>query len=248
MLASISTKYWHYLLSQGLVLGIGLGSGFVSCIACVSSYYKRKRGLANGLLSSGSAVGGLVIPIYVSKMIDNPKIGLKWAHRTSGFICFLLVGIGCLLMKQKKTPPNKRPLFDFAVFKQPAYAFTATGLFMVTLGIFVGFSYLLPTKLKPFFFYAVSRRLGKASLPKAEKDCYQIFYIQPFAVSKGVSPGLAFYSIAILSKYKLSPKFEHAHELNRWCKLIRTGSPSDCVGQCRPIQCPRTQRCNGKRE
>ena len=139
MMASISKLYWHYILSQGLLLGIGLGSGFTASVACVSSYYKRKRGLANGLLSSGSAIGGLVIPIYLSKMIDNPKIGLAWAQRTSGFICFVLLGSAALLMEQKKTAPNKRPLFDFSVFQQPAYALTCAGLFMTTLGVFVSF-------------------------------------------------------------------------------------------------------------
>lgn len=137
MMASISTQYWQYIITQGFLLGTGLGAAFSPAVACVSTYYRKNRGLANGLLSTGSAIGGLVMPIYVSKMIDNPRIGLPWALRTQGFVCLVLYGVAVLLMKQKDLPPNKRPLLDFSVFRQKAYSFTAAGLFFTTLGAFV---------------------------------------------------------------------------------------------------------------
>jgi nitrate/nitrite transporter NarK len=137
MMASISSQYWHYILSQGVLLGMGLGSSFSPALACVSSYYRRQRGLANGLLSAGSAIGGLIIPIFLSKMINNPSIGLGWAHRTCGFICLVMQGGAFLLMRQKKTIKNTRPLLDFTVYRQPAYCFTVAALFLCTLSIFV---------------------------------------------------------------------------------------------------------------
>lgn len=138
MMASISSKFWHYILSQGVLLGIGLGSSFSPALACVSSYYRRKRGLANGLLSAGSAIGGLIIPIFLSKMINNRSIGLGWALRTCGFICLFMQGGAFLLMKQKKlVHENTRALLDFTVYRQPAYCFTVAGLFLCTLSIFV---------------------------------------------------------------------------------------------------------------
>jgi nitrate/nitrite transporter NarK len=137
MMASISSQYWHYILSQGLLTGIGLGSSFSPALACVSSYYRRKRGLANGLLSAGSAIGGLIIPIYLSKMINNQSIGLAWSLRTSGFICFVLQGSAVLLLQQKTTAPSDRPLFDISIFRQRAYAITTGGLFLTTAAVFV---------------------------------------------------------------------------------------------------------------
>lgn len=142
MMASLSTEYWHYILSQGVVLGVGLGSSFTPSVACVTSYYKKKRGLANALLSSGSAVSGLVIPIYLSKMINNPKIGLDWALRTSGFLCFVFQGLAWLVMKQKKLPPNHRPLLDFSVFRSPSYTCTVFAYMATVLGIFYPVFYI----------------------------------------------------------------------------------------------------------
>lgn len=141
-MSSISSKYWHYILAQGFLLGIGLGTAFSPALACVSSYYRRRRGIANGLLSAGSAIGGLIIPIFVSKMINNPSIGLGWAHRTCGFVCMVLQGTAFLLMRQKKIQPRaagakRRPLVDLSVFKQPAYACTSAALFFITIGVFV---------------------------------------------------------------------------------------------------------------
>lgn len=142
MMASISTKYWHYLLSQGLVVGLGFGAGFTPAVSCASSYYKKKRGLANGALSSGSAISGIIIPIYLSKMINNPNIGLDWALRTSGFICFILHGTAFLIMHQKQLPPNNRPLLDFNVFKAPAYSTTVLAYMCTALGIFYPVFYI----------------------------------------------------------------------------------------------------------
>ncbi|KAL7010094.1 hypothetical protein EMMF5_000113 [Cystobasidiomycetes sp. EMM_F5] len=126
----------------GVVLGVGLGSSFTPSVACVTSYYKKKRGLANALLSSGSAVSGLVIPIYLSKMINNPKIGLDWALRTSGFLCFVFQGLAWLVMKQKKLPPNHRPLLDFSVFRSPSYTCTVFAYMATVLGIFYPVFYI----------------------------------------------------------------------------------------------------------
>jgi MFS family permease len=137
MLASISTQYWHFLLSQGFLMGIGLGSSFSPALACVASYYKRRRGIASGLLSAGSAFGGLILPIAQSKMISNFKIGLGWALRMTGFLALLFQGTAWLVMKQKKIVPSKRPMFDVSVYKQKAYTLTAIALFFTTMSMFV---------------------------------------------------------------------------------------------------------------
>lgn len=191
MLASISTQYWHYLLSQGFLMGIGLGSSFSPALACVASYYRRRRGIASGLLSAGSAFGGLILPIVQSKMINNPKIGLGWALRMTGFLALLFQGTAWLVMKQKKTTPSKRPLFDISVYRQKAYAVTVVALFFTTMSMFVSIIRIVIRcdKLIPM-------------------PCLQfpVFYIQPFAVNQGVSESLVFYSIAILSKSKLLRK------------------------------------------
>lgn len=192
MLASISTQYWHYLLSQGFLMGIGLGSSFSPALACVASYYRRRRGIASGLLSAGSAFGGLILPIVQSKMINNPKIGLGWALRMTGFLALLFQGTAWLIMKQKKTTPSKRPLFDISVYRQKAYTITVVALFFTTMSMFVSVAF------SPSW-YEKRHLFGCIDIPTPSSQ-FPVFYIQPFAVSQGVSESLVFYSIAILSE------------------------------------------------
>lgn len=56
-MTSLGTQYWHQILSQGLVMGLGLGCLFMSATAIVASYFTKRRGLAMGIASSGSTIG-----------------------------------------------------------------------------------------------------------------------------------------------------------------------------------------------
>ncbi|KAG7140528.1 MFS-type transporter eupM like protein [Verticillium longisporum] len=55
---SFSTKLWQLLLSQGVVIGIGMGSLAVLGVALPSLWFDRNLPLANGVAASGSGVGG----------------------------------------------------------------------------------------------------------------------------------------------------------------------------------------------
>ena len=81
MMASISTKYWHFLLAQGICVGIANGCLFCPGVALVSSYFSGKKSLALGISASGSAVGGLIFPVMVQKLL--PQIGFPWTDRKS---------------------------------------------------------------------------------------------------------------------------------------------------------------------
>lgn len=50
-LASISTKYWHLFLSQGVMWGLGASLIFIPSIGLPSQYFSKRRGLATGLAS-----------------------------------------------------------------------------------------------------------------------------------------------------------------------------------------------------
>lgn len=100
----------------------GLGFGFTPALSAIASYYRRRRAMVNGIFSSGAAIGGLVLPIALSKIIDSPRGGVAWALRASGFISFFMLGIAFLVMKQRKLPPSpKRPILDFAHFRARNY-------------------------------------------------------------------------------------------------------------------------------
>jgi len=165
MMASLATEYYQFLLAQGFGVAFGLGFGFTPALSAIASYYRRRRAMVNGIFSSGAAIGGLVLPIALSKIINSPSGGIPWALRACGFIGFLMLGIAFLVTKQRRLPPSpKRPMLDFVHFKALNYTTLMIAGCFTLFGLY-----------------------------------YPIFYLQPFALQKGVSSGTVFYSTAILN-------------------------------------------------
>lgn len=84
MMASISTEYYQFLLSQGVCSAIGAACIFTPAVACVSTWFYKKRGMAIGAAAAGSSLGGVLFPIIVSRMIR--EVGFGWAMRTCAFL------------------------------------------------------------------------------------------------------------------------------------------------------------------
>jgi hypothetical protein len=56
-LTSLCTRYWHVLLAQGIMMGLGTGCLFTPTTGLIASYFGKKRGLAMGIVSTGSTIG-----------------------------------------------------------------------------------------------------------------------------------------------------------------------------------------------
>ena len=54
---SLSTEYYQIMLSEGVAFGIGASALFLSPIVCVGRWFTTKRGLATGIVASGSGLG-----------------------------------------------------------------------------------------------------------------------------------------------------------------------------------------------
>ena len=59
--ASFTTQIWQLFLSQGILVGMGCGLIYVPTLPIVSQWFHKRRGLANGITSAGSGIGGLAM-------------------------------------------------------------------------------------------------------------------------------------------------------------------------------------------
>ena len=88
-LASFGTQLWHFELTQGVMLGLG------TCMCCIvpatvtSPWFTSHRGLAMGIILSGTGIGGLVWAKALQA--SNAAIGFRNTLRWSGEICFCLL-------------------------------------------------------------------------------------------------------------------------------------------------------------
>ena len=57
LMTGLCSLYWQLLLAQGVVIGLGSGLLFLPSIAVLPQYFQKRRALATGNGSSGSAVG-----------------------------------------------------------------------------------------------------------------------------------------------------------------------------------------------
>ncbi|KAJ7783965.1 major facilitator superfamily domain-containing protein [Mycena maculata] len=133
--------YWHFMLCQGVGVGIGGGLMFCTMITIVTHWWKKRRGFALGVTSGGGALGATVLPIVIRQLIV--RIGFSWAMRTLGFILafFLFLANVCIARRLR---PIKAPggLFGLHVFRSSAFVVLCVAAFTLFLGLFTMSTYI----------------------------------------------------------------------------------------------------------
>ena len=139
---SLSTKYYQLVLSQGVCSPIGITCMFTPPLSCTATWFFKKRGLAMGIVSGGSAIGGIVLPIMLNHLI--PEIGFKWAIRTTAFIILTLL-VFANGVTRSRLPPKPASLTLRTYFKpltELRYVATTAAAFTFFLGLWLPLNYL----------------------------------------------------------------------------------------------------------
>ncbi|KAK2043425.1 major facilitator superfamily transporter [Colletotrichum somersetense] len=143
MMTSLSTKYYQFILAQSIVSSVGSSACFNAAMASVTSWFFRRRAGALGIMVSGSSLGGVVLPIMMSKMIA--QVGFPWAIRAVAFLFLFLLGISCLTIKSR-LPPRPRPLVlkEYVdSLREPPMAITVCAMFLFFWGMFLPFNFVI---------------------------------------------------------------------------------------------------------
>lgn len=158
MMVSLAHEYYQFFLAQSVVASIGSSAVFNACMSSLVTWFFRRRAAAFGIMVSGSSLGGVVLPIMMTRMID--EVGFPWMMRTMAFMFLFLLSISCLLVKSR-LPPRPKPfvLMDYAnSLRDLPMAVTVVGFFLFMWGMFLPFNYVLvqaqaagaPEKLIPY--------------------------------------------------------------------------------------------------
>ena len=145
MSASDSPKYWVLMVTQGLMTGLGGGILFTPTIALVATWFKKHRGLAIGLTTTGNSAGGIIYPIIVRQLI--PRVGFAWTARALGLVNLVCFGVAALLLRSRLPPRRSGALLDLPAFKEGVYSFYVAGLFCFLWANYYTFYYVSATCL-----------------------------------------------------------------------------------------------------
>ncbi|KAI0076206.1 MFS general substrate transporter [Panus rudis PR-1116 ss-1] len=146
MLTSICTKYYQYMLCQGVLFGLGIGLLFYPALASVSTHFKKYRATALGLALSGSGVGGVIYPIMFRQLFE--LCGFAWGVRISGFIGLAASGVAVCLVSSRLGNGNAKssgsaPWLDLKVIQDGTFLLFVLGCVFVSLGLFIPNFYIV---------------------------------------------------------------------------------------------------------
>ncbi|BEI85740.1 hypothetical protein CcaverHIS002_0600270 [Cutaneotrichosporon cavernicola] len=96
MLASYSQHLWQFILTQGLLMGLGTCFSYMPAATVAPMWFGRRRGLAMGIILSGTGVGGLVWAPVMHALNEN--LGFRNALRISGAVTTTLVAVGAFIL------------------------------------------------------------------------------------------------------------------------------------------------------
>jgi len=142
MLLSLSTEFYQIILTQGIICGVGAAAVFNCATNSTLTWFFKYRAAALGIVVAGSSIGGIVLPIFMNKLI--PRIGFPWTVRILGFVVLLFCGLACFTVKSR-LPPRPKPLIIADVvkpFREVTFSLVVASSFFVFWGLYLPFNYL----------------------------------------------------------------------------------------------------------
>lgn len=143
MMTSLSSEYYQFFLAQSVVSAVGASAIFYCSMSSIGTWFYKYRATAYGIMASGSSLGGVVLPIMVTKLV--PQIGFAWTMRTVAFTFFGMLVISNLTIKSRLKPqPKPLVMMEFVrPFGDATFVLTAAGSWMFFFGMFLPFTYII---------------------------------------------------------------------------------------------------------
>lgn len=107
-LCSVTTTWWNYYIFFGVITAMGVGAiGWVPNTTTIQQWFKAKRGLAIGIISSGIGIGILVCIPLIQHLIS--RLGWRMAYRVMACSIPLIVAPMAIAFL-KRAPQTGVPL------------------------------------------------------------------------------------------------------------------------------------------
>jgi MFS family permease len=133
------------MLTHGVLLGIGSSFCFFPAVLIVNQWFAKYRGLATGIASAGTGIGGILFTILTQYLITEWQI--QWALRIIAAITMGVLALAVALMETRFPPsPSSARKFDPTVFKDFKFMLLFSTSILGVIGFLMPVHYI-PCKL-----------------------------------------------------------------------------------------------------
>ncbi|CAN9402135.1 unnamed protein product [Alternaria alternata] len=134
--ASFATRIWQLHISQGVLIGSGIGFLYIPCLPVLSQWFDRRRSLANGISAAGSGVGGAAFAWGTEAMIQ--RMSISWALRITGIVAFVANATAIAFIRDRNKAIRPSQLgFDTKLLRRYEVLLLLTWIFISMLGYVV---------------------------------------------------------------------------------------------------------------
>lgn len=134
--ASFATRIWQLHLTQGVLIGCGIGFLYVPSLPILSQWFVRRRSLANGISAAGSGVGGAAFAWGTEATIQH--LDIAWALRITGIIAFAANAAAIMVIRDRNGAVRPSQLgFDTQLLRRYDVILLLAWVFVSMLGYIV---------------------------------------------------------------------------------------------------------------
>lgn len=137
--------------TYGVMYGLGASFAYTPSLAILGHYFKKHLGLVNGIVSIGSSIFTVFMPIIMKHVIDN--YGLEWLFRLLALFTFGIALCGLLfkpiplvIIKTPRENKSIKPLLfsilNIQIWKNKKYTFWALSMPVALFGYLVPYVHI----------------------------------------------------------------------------------------------------------
>ncbi|KAI0448190.1 major facilitator superfamily domain-containing protein [Xylaria telfairii] len=139
-LASLGTSVWHLLLTQGLLVGLGMSLLYFPLLAPAPEYFTTHRATAMGFILAGGGAGGLIFSPVIRALLSS--LGARWTLRIFALF-YVIAGLPIALSVPRSPlsrvsttdgPERRGTHVSRALASRPTFIFSAVAAFLQAAG------------------------------------------------------------------------------------------------------------------
>lgn len=139
---SLEPMYFTY----GFVFSCGCSFAYQPSLVILGHYFKRRLGLVNGIVTAGSSVFTILLPLLLRVLLDN--VGLSNTLRVLSLFMFILMLAGFTYKPLIPKPVSSKrkglsAVFNFNIWKSIGYRIWAFGIPAALYGYYVPYVHLM---------------------------------------------------------------------------------------------------------